>query len=183
MAFSKALYFVALLPPQEVKEEVLNMKLEFREKYNAKHALKLPAHITLVPPLWLEKIEEQEFVNRLKKFAEKVNPFFIVLKNFGHFGPRVIYINVEDNAALQNLHKNLRETLNKFLPGETSANFHPHITLATRDLQKNEFAKAWEDFKNRSYLAEVEIGDLTLFRHNGKTWDEVEQFNFSEKEV
>lgn len=183
MAFSKALYFVALLPPQEVKEEVLKMKLDFRERFKAKHALKLPAHITLVPPLWLENNDEQEFVNRLKKCAEKTLPFPVFLKNFGHFGQRVIFINVEDNAPLQNLHKNLREALNKFLPGETPANFHPHITLATRDLPKNEFAKAWEDFKNRSYLVEFEVEDLTLFRHNGKTWDEVEQFNFSKKEV
>ncbi len=80
MAFSKTIYFAALVPPPAVKEEVLEMKLEIKEKFEAKHALKLPAHITLIPPLWLEKEQEKEFTEILRNVAQKQSDFSVKLK-------------------------------------------------------------------------------------------------------
>ena len=83
MTFSKALYFAALVPDQAVKEEIRNLKLEIREKYGVAHALKLPAHITLIPPVWLQYEQEKKFVKALRKVSEKQNSFPVELRDFG----------------------------------------------------------------------------------------------------
>ena len=180
MALSKALYFVALVPPSAIEEEVLVMKMEIKKRFGAAHALKLPAHITLIPPIWLER--EQEFANVLQSVAEEQLVLPVKLKNFGHFGQRVIYINVEDHEPIQELHQLLSRSLAKFLPEGKNANLQPHITVATRDLTREKFQMAWEEFRNRFYHTEFGATALTLFKHNGKTWDIIKAFSFSERE-
>ncbi len=175
MTFSKALYFAAIVPPPQLKEEILELKLEMKGKFETSHALKLPAHITLVPPVWLENQQEQSFLDKVKGVTEKTSSFPVELKDFGHFGQRVIFINVVDPGHLKELHQNLLNTLSEFLPNK-GAKLHPHITLATRDLSRQNFKKAWTEFKDRSYSAEFNAESLTLFRHNGKTWDILETF-------
>ena len=68
-------------------------------------------------------------------------------------------------------HQNLINTLSEFLLNK-SAKLHPHITLATQDFSRQNFKNAWTEFKEKSYSAE----SLTLFRHNGKTWNVLETF-------
>ena len=182
MSFSKAQYFVALVPPSAIEEEVLRMKNELKEQLGVAHALKLPAHITLIPPVWLENDQEQEFVNVLQSIAEEQSDLPAKLKNFGQFGQRVIYINVEDPEPIQELHQLLSSSLAKFLPEGKNSNMQPHITLATRDFTREKFQMAWEEFRNRSYHADFGATALTLFKHNGKTWDIIKAFSFSERE-
>ena len=90
MAFSRALYFVALVPPTAVKEQVKNMKLEIKEKFQVAHALKLPAHITLIPPVWLSEDQETQFITLLRSVSQDYKSFFIALSDFGHFIQRTI---------------------------------------------------------------------------------------------
>ena len=47
---SANLYFIALLPPVEVAEEVTEIKQFFARNYNSRAALKSPPHVTLQPP-------------------------------------------------------------------------------------------------------------------------------------
>ena len=44
------LYFIALIPGKELKEKVRAVKERMKADYNAGHALKSPAHITLQMP-------------------------------------------------------------------------------------------------------------------------------------
>ncbi|WP_051286404.1 2'-5' RNA ligase family protein [Salinimicrobium terrae] len=180
MAISKALYFVALVPPPAVKEEVLEMKKEIKNRFGAAHALKLPAHITLIPPFWLE--QEQSFIDALGLTIQKIKSFSVELKDFGHFGQRVIFLNVEDHEPIRELHQILLKSMAEFLPGNKTSKIHPHITIATRDLTREKFSLVWEEFKNRPYQAQFKCTALTLFKHNGKTWDILEDYSFSGKE-
>jgi len=44
------LYFFAVVPPEEIQSSVTDIKQDFKERFNASHALKSPPHITLIPP-------------------------------------------------------------------------------------------------------------------------------------
>ncbi len=89
-----ALYFIALVLPPPLDEEVTRLKEHFRDHYNSKAALRSPPHITLHMPFkWKEK-REQELISALQKFCTGRKSFEVELKNFGCFPPRVIFIDV-----------------------------------------------------------------------------------------
>ncbi|WP_423818912.1 2'-5' RNA ligase family protein [Salinimicrobium sp. TIG7-5_MAKvit] len=181
MAFSRALYFVAIVPPTAVKEQVKNMKLEIKEKFQVAHALKLPAHITLIPPMWLSEDQEIQFISCLRSVSQDQRSYSIALSDFGHFKQRTIFINVVSHEPVNSLHEHLLQKLSGLLPPNHPEKLHPHLTLATRDLTYKKFPKVWQEFKNGIFSAELQADALTLFKHNGKTWDILEVFPFSEK--
>lgn len=175
------LYFIALLPPKQLGDEIRGIKEKIRQKYKAKHALKLPAHITLQPPFRLQGFEEKQLIDSLRKFAETQTKFVVHLKNFGAFPPRVIFIEISNPQPVKLLHLELIPVIQPFLAPEedqSERELHPHITLATRDLYRKAFRDAWEDFQKRQFSAKFEVNKLSLFKHNGKTWDVYKEFNF-----
>ena len=56
--------------------------------------------------------------------------------------------------------------------------FHPHITIATRDLTKAQFLEAWPGFEHRPLEAEWTASHISLLRHNGQTWNVVREIPF-----
>lgn len=178
MAFSKALYFTALVPSQSVKEAVRNLKLEIKEKVGAAHALKLPAHITLIAPVWLQNEQEQAFVEAIREVSKKHSSFPVELKGFGRFDQRVIFLNVVDPEPVKVLHHQIIEALKGILVLNEGKELHPHMTLATRDLPRERFMETWEIFKERKTHLSFEAKAITIFKHNGKTWDVLEELNF-----
>ncbi|HKL35353.1 MAG TPA: 2'-5' RNA ligase family protein [Salegentibacter sp.] len=176
-----ALYFLAIIPSEEISKRIKSLKLEIAEKYNAKHALKLPAHITLQIPFKIPETEEKKLIASLKSFAENQESFPLNLKDFGRFGQKVIFINIEDHKELISLHADLQEILhNNFSlkKHETFSKIHPHITLASRDLHYKQFPKAWEDFKSRSFAASFTVESFSLLKHDGKVWHRHRDFTF-----
>jgi 2'-5' RNA ligase len=57
--------------------------------------------------------------------------------------------------------------------------FHPHITIANRDLQKHDYAEAWQMFARATFQHQWMAQGLSVLRHNKKNWDVVytSQFN------
>lgn len=181
MNFTK-LYFIAILPPENIRLEVEKMKIEIKQKFNIKHALKLPAHFTLQIPFRRDENEEDLLLKNLQKFSEKQRSFQARLKDFDHFSNRVIFIPVEEPLPFKRLHKALQKMLLKihdFAENEIALKIHPHITLATRDLNRRDFSKVWDHFRDRNYSAQFEAKDLVLFKHNGKTWDIYRKFSLA----
>jgi 2'-5' RNA ligase len=170
------MYFVAIVAPQEIDQQVLKWKNYFKEHYKYTVALKSPAHITLVPPFWMKEELEADLIRSIAEFSESKNRFEIVLKNFAAFKPKVIYANVIKNEYLNVLHQSLNEFIliqNKFPVKKDDRPFHPHVTLATRDLYKKAFMEAWEVFSEKKYEAAWLVKGISLLRHNKKNWDVV----------
>lgn len=166
------LYFIAILPPEDIRQQIKGFKLEMAEKYGARHALKLPAHITLQSPFKLPEAQEEYLDNSLKNFAEGESAFDLWLNNFGRFPPRVLFVDVENKEPVIELQERLRQHLAKdFQMTDQDNSFHPHLTIATRDLQQKLFSAAWEEVKNRKYRAAFKVNHLTLMKHNGKEWE------------
>lgn len=173
-------YFIALIPPSPVYEQALTLKNYFRDNYNSKASLNSPPHITLHMPFrWKEKREEK-LIDSLQAFSDGVDPFKVCLDNFSAFPPRVIFINVVNNEALDTLQKMVmrfcKRELNLFNANFQAQPFHPHITLAFRDLKKPVFKKAWEEFSTKEYKAEFIADKITLLKHTGKLWAVFREF-------
>lgn len=174
------LYFIALLPPKQLCDEIRGIKEEIRKKYKAKHALKLPAHITLHPPFRLKNIGEEDLITSLRKFAEEQSKFEVYLNGFGAFPPCVIFIDTSKPEPVLALYKELNRLMKKIVPKEDQSKreLYPHITLATRDLYRKTFEEAWQDFHKRKFSATFMVNKLCLFKHNGKSWDVYKEFKF-----
>lgn len=171
---SKNLYFIAVVPPESISLKIRNIKEEIKQKFDVKHALKLPAHITLQIPFRLEEKKEDRIIQTLLHFAESQLTFKAKLKDFDHFSNRVIFIAVTEPSDFKVMHKELQSELlsvHEFKEHEIAEKIHPHITIATRDLRGKIFPKVWAEMKDRTFEAEFEVSSLVLFKHNGKTWE------------
>ena len=177
-----SLYFIAIIPDTHFQEEVIRIKESIKENYESEHALRSPAHITLYMPFKWRIDRENRIRNVLSEFADGRSSFTINLKNFGSFPRKVIYIGVQENDELARLQKDLIKTVaqNLKLPtGQYKGKaFHPHMTVAFRDLKPAMFHKAWHDYKDKNLSYTMEVNAISLLKHNGKTWDICNEFKF-----
>jgi len=179
---SKRLFFIALLPPLELRREITGIKEHFAEVYASRAALKSPPHITLHPPFKWQMGDLPPLVQSLERFAAKHEPIPIRLAGFGAFVPRVIYIKPLKTPELNEVYKALQAHLKADFdlvdPKAKTRAFSPHVTVAFRDLQKSQFRKAWKIFETKTFEAEFRAESLTLLLHNGKRWDICQEFPF-----
>ncbi|NJW53226.1 2'-5' RNA ligase family protein [Salinimicrobium oceani] len=181
MSFSRALYFTAVLPPAEISKEILDLKLEMKDTYHASHALKLPAHITITPPINLEQSQEEQFKSSIARVAGAHRRWQVEINGLGHFGKRVIFLQVHAQKFFQDLYLDLIAALESY-DLKLSKSIHPHITLASKDLRKEFFERAWEDFSSRAFRKIFYAESLCLLKHDGKSWSVLEEFPFQSLE-
>ncbi|MDT0650851.1 2'-5' RNA ligase family protein [Autumnicola edwardsiae] len=179
MAKNKApLYFIALIPDDDLEAQVRSLKEEIKEKYNSEKALKLPAHVTLQIPFNMDQENEGPVTEALQEVANTESAFNLQLSGFGNFSGRVIYINVSNPGPAVQLHKEIRKALSSVIHlEEENSDIHLHITIATRDLSRKEFKKAWSEYKQRDFKASFVAKSFILFKHNGKTWGALKEFH------
>jgi len=178
------LYFIALLPPQQIQDYATEIKQYFADNYDSKHAFKSPPHITLQPPFEWDSGKLTDLEECLQKFIMGRNLIPIILDGYNAFAPRVIYIDVVQTPDLMNLQADLMAYLenNLGIVDETgkSRGFTPHMTVAFKDLKKNQFKAAWMEFENRELHFEFDASKLTLLKHENKKWNISKEFEFVE---
>ena len=176
------LFFVALIPPAAIVAEVTAIKEEMAARYDSSHALKSPPHITLHMPFKWRVDRLAQLEAGMTKAAEGRQPLEIGLRDFACFAPRVIYVDVALSDALHTLRREVVRTMRRELKllnaDYKDLPFHPHMTVAFRDLSKVRFAEAWEDFAQRSYRADFTVDSLCLLRHTGQHWERWRDFPF-----
>lgn len=175
-------YFVAIIPGEPVYSEVVAIKKYFEQRHRSKAALGSPPHITLhMPFLWKEN-KEQRLFDAMQQLATHQQSFSITLKNFGAFPPRVIYIDLLPEQQLTQLQQRVRSVFKKELnlinTNYKDLPFHPHMTVAFRDLRKEEFLSAWKTFETKAFEASVLVNSIALLKHDGKQWHVYQQFAF-----
>ena len=176
-------YLVAIVPPQKIAEEIRELKEFCREKYNTKGALNSPAHITMHMPFEWRSDRESKLIDDISKFASSRKSFEVQLAGFDSFPPRVIFIAVKENTVMnecqRDLHKFFKTELNIFNADYGDRSFHPHVTVAFRDLKKDMFQAAWEEFKDRTFEASFVCENLTVLKHDGHYWQPIAGAKFS----
>lgn len=180
------LYFMALIPDRGLREQIRTLKTEIKRKYKAKHALKLPAHITLQIPFKMTKEEEVTFIKAVGSFAEEQPPFKIEVSGFDCFPPRVIFLKVLNQEPLKILHTQLQQVIEDILQlkdREKTLSIHPHITIASRDLSREAFKNGWSDFEKRDFKASFLADKIYLLKHNGNSWEVHHIFSFKKNDL
>ncbi|HEU4633657.1 MAG TPA: 2'-5' RNA ligase family protein [Flavisolibacter sp.] len=178
------MYFVAIVLPQRLNEKIRSYKNFMLERFACSVGLKSPAHITMIPPFWMEVEKENGFLNAVDFLSNSFYPFSIVTNNFSAFRPRTIFIDVKPNEQLNRI-KLLTDHFFKQRPEyKTKIDnrpFHPHITIATRDLHKKSFYDAWAFFENGNFSEEWTAEDISVLRHNKRNWDVIHTSAFRGK--
>jgi len=167
------LYLLALLPPEPVFSQTWALKQEVHGLTGSRNAVRLPPHITLLPPLRESLDFEQQCVASLADFWAGEAAFEVVLDGFAWFGDRTLFVRVSEGAALRALHARLLAWCAAHLPQVRPENrpYTPHLTLATRDLPPAQVPALRERFAGRAYAAAFKVRELTLFRHDGRQWE------------
>ncbi len=178
----EALYFIAVIPPSPILEEVWAFKQEVAEKFGSKAALNSPAHITLHMPFRYGVHREDDLLGCLKSFASRQEPTDVTTEGWGKFPPKVIYVDVRKTEALAHIQKELHQTLKGEL-GLFNANykdqvFHPHMTVAFRDLKKAHFQNAVDHFSKKPVIWAWTLNSCALLKHDTKRWNIFKELTF-----
>ncbi len=166
------MYFIALQPPPALSAQITAIKQGLADRWGLRHALRSPPHITLRSPFRWTAEQRTSQAPGLQHWAATQRPVHIELNGFDCFAPRVLFIRVEDNPALRQLQQGLMQHL--ILSGAAPAEahprpFHPHLTLAHRDLTPTLFARLWPRWETRAWQAHfcVESVDLLCLHADG----------------
>ena len=180
---SDPLYFIAIVPPTEIASQITAIKEEMAVEYFSKAALRSPPHITLHMPFRLGDKKLEKLKGVLSEFAKSKSPFEIHLKGFDAFAPRVIFAAVVENSVLEALQDSLLQLMRKefyVLNGDYKKRaFHPHVTVAFRDLKPRYFKAAWEAYKDRDFSKRFLADNITLLKHDGKKWEVYSNFSLA----
>jgi 2'-5' RNA ligase len=182
MAKSIGKYFLAIVPEGDIQEKATELKLLLKENFNLKYALKSPAHVTLKMPFNWNEAKEDKLKGFLREFFEKMKPFLLHYKSFDRFGKRVIFIKVKDEPELTMLQSELSGFCKKGLKltQELSDNaYHPHMTLAFKDIKATQFATYWDFIKKQQFEAKQEVKDVGLLKRIEGRWVVVGRFSLA----
>ncbi len=176
-----SIYFLAIVPPEEIQKEVTEFKNYTVQNFNSKKALNSPPHITIVPPFKYEEEKISNVIQEVNEFSKGQKHFEIELKNFNCFAPRVIYVDVLKNTLLSEMRQDINHLLEQKCNIEfkyKEQDFHPHMTIAFKDLKANVFPKAWDHFRRKKYNAIFNAEAIYIFKHNGTKWEIMNSFEF-----
>ncbi len=178
------LYFTALVLPEHLNNRILPLKQHMFAEYGCRVGLNSPAHITLLPPFKMDKGMEEALTAGVDDLSVSLTPFDVKTADFSAFPPRILFIDVEVSPAL----KSLKAASDRYFGAHPllkvkidTRPFHPHITIATRDLTPNDFAAAWLHFRDKTFNETWTANGISILRHNTKNWDVVHTSQFLDK--
>lgn len=176
------LYFVAILPPKDQSDQISELKKYCQTHFASSHALRSPPHVTLHMPFKWKENKRAALDTCLEQVAETTTPFEVQLKNFDYFEPRVVFVDVLPNDKLKALQHRLaqkmRRDLNLYNAEYKDRPFHPHMTIAFRDLKKPKFYEARKHFSTQQIELTFSTQNLALLKHNGSIWEVEKWFEF-----
>jgi 2'-5' RNA ligase len=168
-----AMYFVAIMCPPRLDQYVKQFKYRMRDQFGSVAALKSPAHITIIPPFWLDLDKERQLQETLEAFGSERDELIIQLDGFSAFGKRVLFIRVLENPELEEIKKQVEQHFaggfGDLIPKDERP-FHPHITIANRDLKPGDFEKAWLYFSDKNYKKNFSSRTISLLKLTEGNW-------------
>ncbi|MEO0098414.1 MAG: RNA 2',3'-cyclic phosphodiesterase [candidate division WOR-3 bacterium] len=174
--------FIAISIPEEVKKEISKIVKEYEaKKYPFRWVAPENLHITLI---FLGEVSEKfllEAKSEIKKVAERTKSFPIRLGGFGAFpslrNPRVIWIGVPlGGKEVEELQKDLVESLTRigFKPEEKK--FHPHLTIARAKGSLKEI-DLWERrYESEEFLVDRVILFKSTLTPEGPIYNKIEEY-------
>lgn len=174
-------YLLVLLPHEDLRNRIMQVKKEFYDNYRAPTASWGKPHVTLVQFTQLEMLEER-IVNRLRRIAMGYHPFKVELKDFGSFPSHTIFIQVTTKTPIRELVREIRpfQRLMK-MDRDHTPHFidEPHLTIARR-LAPGQYEKGWQEYGQRHFTGRfIADGMVLLKRRVGdRAWQIAQRFEF-----
>jgi len=170
---NKKLFFLAILPPEHISKKLTLLKFQAKEMFNAQHALNSPPHITLISPFWMNI----ELLSSLKKSINSLNAtissFEVQLNSFGYFEPNVLFVHVEPSENLNKCFKKCKTHIEEFLDTELEMRnaYHPHATIAFKDLDPNLLETAFQHFSKKDFKQSFTFEKIELLSYDKGNWN------------
>lgn len=172
------LYFLAILFPEQISKEIVQLKSEIASITQSKHALKIPPHITIIPPFHCKQEDFNSILTLLDSVICKGKPFSTTCHNFGSFRKDVLFINCEPSNEAFRLRDELKVNLPNLFTRDYGA-WHPHITLAFRDLSEAGFTKGKQYLETKNYHCEFQTHEITLLHQVNGMWQAHHSFKLN----
>ena len=166
-------YFLAIVPPEPIFSKSEEIKKEIKQKFNLKYALKSPSHITLKMPFSFNEAKEDYLSLRVSKFLEDQKNFTVKISGIGSFSRRVIFQQVITNQSLTSFQLDIKNFCKRelHLVEELSdRNYHPHLTLAFKDLTPLKFEGVINLCNELQFEAEFVVDRLYLVKRTEGQW-------------
>jgi 2'-5' RNA ligase len=168
------LFFLGLPIEGDSADSIRAFQREIKELCGAERQLSIPLHITIMPPFRANREFLLSLEDLLFKELTGIGPIEMEMNGFGHFGKKVLFVEIRKNKRLSQFQRLVSELMSEKL-GYTDTydylEFHPHITLANRDFDAEDFDTVWPHFSVRSFKSTIEIDSLILYGHVVKTWE------------
>ncbi len=168
-----SMFFIAVVCPPELDEQIKKYKQWIQLNFGCRNALKSPSHITLISPFWWKKEESYKLAYWLKSFTFPED-LEVKISGVDTFGKRVLFIKVLSNERLSALHRSIQKhfsTQSGMLFEKENLPFHPHITLATRDIKPGDLEKAKYYFEKKSIEMKFKSDTISLLELIGGKWE------------
>ncbi len=170
------MFFIAIVPPKITADAVTEIKNDFANRFESKRALRVMPHITLKAPFKIFEGKRSGLLQWFSKLKIDRPPFELSLNGFGAFNKHspVIFIRPVQSENLTALQSRLIEKLSNRLPKDiqsTDKDFHPHMTIAYRDLTRENFDKAWSEYEHLDFSASFAVDAFHLLEHDGTKWN------------
>lgn len=160
-----SLYFVAIEPSQNVIEKAKAIQKDFADRFQSEKSYRNFPHITLIPPFHWNESKENSIVEKFQNQSIETKKFTLIFDGFGSF-PKdtnpVIFIQPQPSESLQNLFSEVQKK---------RKSFHPHLTVAYRDLSFENYQKAWSEYENKPFSEQFEISEIGLYKHFNGKWN------------
>lgn len=179
MAKSIGKYFLAIVPEGDIQQKATDLKLLIKEEFNLKYALKSPAHVTLKMPFNWNEAKESKLKDLIFNFCLTQNPFQVKFSGFDKFGKRVIFVKVKEEPALFSLQISLSKyckTDLNLIEELSDRAYHPHMTLAFKDLKESLFFDYWDFMKKQKFESILDVKDIALLKKVEGKWKVLSRF-------
>jgi 2'-5' RNA ligase len=121
----------------------------------------------------MDEDREGELIQTLQQFNSNETAE-VQLKDFSHFGDRVLFIQVKENSELTALKEQTETHFLQDFSGVIKKDerpFNPHVTIANRDVSPSTFVKAWAHFAKETFESSFIADRVSILKLNSGKWD------------
>lgn len=180
------LKLIAIVPPEPVFTEIRKEQEFIAKTWGPKHALRTPPHITIIPPIALTSGQTGWLSGMAYALAGHAVPFTFKLYDFDFFRPKVVYVRPVVSPELQELHDLWHQALLARMPHildqYPDRPYHPHLTLAHKDVPGAQFEAMRKYYTAKTYRAEFLVDHFCILSHQGEGWVIERRYPFDQAE-
>lgn len=178
-----SLYFLAIMIPEPYSAAITRIKENIRDEYGCSHALKTVPHITLIAPFSSNDAAVKNWCESVSSKFQNHQALSFRLHDFDHFRKDVLFIRVKTDDEVLAFQRKLQAEYELFFNKKNLPynEWHPHVTIAHRDMDETTFHDLWQKFRNRKYHAEFDTIECVLLKRAGQQWKPFLKCTFNTK--